>query len=34
MGSAIMVETEFKAIVLGNEINLNKISQHFVVIIN
>lgn len=24
-----MVETEFKAIVLGNEINLNKISQHF-----
>jgi hypothetical protein len=29
-----MVETKFKAIVLGNEINLNKISQHFVVIIN
>lgn len=24
-----MVETEFKAIVLGNEINLNKIAQHF-----
>ena len=24
-----MAETEFKAIVLGNEINLNKISQHF-----
>ena len=24
-----MVETEFKAIVLGNEMNLNKISQHF-----
>lgn len=24
-----MTETEFKAIVLGNEINLNKISQHF-----
>ncbi|MDF2634970.1 MAG: hypothetical protein K0R78_1844 [Pelosinus sp.] len=29
MESEIMVETEFKAVVLGNEINLNKISQHF-----
>ena len=29
MESEIVVETEFKAIVLGNEINLNKISQHF-----
>lgn len=25
----IVVEMEFKAIALGNEINLNKISQHF-----
>ncbi|MBP2659015.1 MAG: hypothetical protein H6Q69_2047 [Firmicutes bacterium] len=29
MESEIMAETEFKAIVLSNEINLNKISQHF-----
>jgi uncharacterized Rmd1/YagE family protein len=29
MESEIMGETEFKAIVLSNEINLNKISQHF-----
>nr|WP_235334178.1 RMD1 family protein [Pelosinus fermentans] len=29
MECEIMAETEFKAIVLSNEINLNKISQHF-----